>query len=150
MLKPKFVRNITLCILCLNISACEEVRPVQANVPNSANSITAVHPKSYRVAYQRFYDRAMRGDSVAQNNLGQMYSDGRGVERDNAEAIKWFTLAARQGNSDAEINLGVAYLFGRGVAANKKTACKYFWKARTQGNPASSEFLSKYCHLNIG
>jgi TPR repeat protein len=38
-------------------------------------------------------------DAEAQNNLGMMYADGRGVPQDYREAVKWYRLAADQGNS---------------------------------------------------
>lgn len=37
----------------------------------------------------------------AQNNLGIMYDDGKGVEQDHVEAAKWFQLAAVQGHENA-------------------------------------------------
>ena len=44
-----------------------------------------------------------------------MYSGGRGVPRDDAEAIEWFLKAADQGFAPAQINLGVLYERGQGV-----------------------------------
>jgi hypothetical protein len=38
--------------------------------------------------------RAEAGDAVAQNDLGVRYDDGRGVPQDDAEAVRWFRLAA--------------------------------------------------------
>ena len=37
---------------------------------------------------------AEQGDAVAQNNLGLMYANGRGVPEDDAEAVRWYRLAA--------------------------------------------------------
>ena len=45
----------------------------------------------------------------AQFNLGAMYGTGRGVPQDDAEAVRWYRLAAEQGNADAQFNLGVVY-----------------------------------------
>ena len=45
----------------------------------------------------------------AQNALGIMYADGRGVPQDAAEAVRWFRLAAEQGNANAQANLGLRY-----------------------------------------
>ena len=36
--------------------------------------------------------------SLAQFNLGKMYEDGTGVERDLTEARRWYQLAAARGN----------------------------------------------------
>ena len=45
---------------------------------------------------------AERGDVDAQNFLGWMYSQGSGVRKSKAEAIKWYRKAAQQGDSDAK------------------------------------------------
>ena len=34
----------------------------------------------------------------AQNSIGVMYSEGRGVVRDDADGIRWYRLAAEQGH----------------------------------------------------
>src|SRR5690606_38491592 len=55
----------------------------------------------YRAA-RRVYERlAAQGDPVAQNNLGVMYFQGRGVEADDARAMEWFRRAAAQGLAGA-------------------------------------------------
>jgi uncharacterized protein len=46
-----------------------------------------------------------------------MYSDGEGVPQDNAEAAKWYGLAADQGDARAEYNLGTA----------SRTMCAHMW-----------------------
>ena len=42
---------------------------------------------------------------MGQLNLGLMYRDGHGVEKDHDEAAKWFFRAAEQGSADAEKEL---------------------------------------------
>ena len=61
--------------------------------------------------------RADAGEASAQFNLGWMYTEGRGVPQDDAEAIAWYRRAAEQGNADAQFNLGWMYANGRGRAA---------------------------------
>jgi hypothetical protein len=57
--------------------------------------------------------------------LGYMYSEGEGVPRDDAEAVRWYRRAAYQGSADGKYNLGVMYEQGRGVAQNHVEA--YMW-----------------------
>ena len=38
----------------------------------------------------------------AQYELGKCYHEGKGVEKDMAEAVKWYRLAAEQDNTDAK------------------------------------------------
>ena len=44
-----------------------------------------------------------------------MYATGRGVAQDDAEALKWYRLAAEQGAAAAQNNLGFIYATGQGV-----------------------------------
>src|SRR5690606_10932616 len=55
----------------------------------------------------RWYRQAARlgYHPEAQNNLGVMYADGRGVDRNHASAVYWYALAAQQGNQYAPGNL---------------------------------------------
>ena len=66
--------------------------------------------------------RAEQGDAVAQFNLGGMYANGTGVPQDEAEAVRWFRLAADLGYAQAQFNLGVMYANGRGVPQDDETA----------------------------
>jgi len=78
---------------------------------------------------------AKAGDSVCQDMLGLLYSEGRGVARDQATAFHWFQLAAAQGNPTAEFNLALAYERGEGVAKNPAEAEKWYAKAAESGLP---------------
>ena len=49
---------------------------------------------------------AEQGNAKAQAILGFMYAEGRGVAKENAEAVKWFLMAAEQGDITAQFNLG--------------------------------------------
>jgi hypothetical protein len=44
-----------------------------------------------------------------------MYRLPRGVARDDAEAARWFQMAADQGDAEARINLATMYALGEGV-----------------------------------
>ena len=44
-----------------------------------------------------------------------MYAEGRGVDQDVHESVRWFRLAAEQGNAEAQGGLGLAYFTGRGI-----------------------------------
>ncbi len=57
-------------------------------------------------------------------NLGVMYENGRGVERDDAEAVKWYRKAAEAGNAKGMVKLGLLYAKGRGVAEDDVEAAK--------------------------
>jgi hypothetical protein len=55
----------------------------------------------------RWYRKAAdQGHAQAQNNLGTMFEQGRGVAQSNVEAARWYRKAADQDNADAQYNLG--------------------------------------------
>ncbi|MDA1277600.1 MAG: DUF4338 domain-containing protein, partial [Verrucomicrobia bacterium] len=41
---------------------------------------------------------AWKGDAYAQGQLGELYRDGRGVEKDMSEAVRWLRKAAARGD----------------------------------------------------
>jgi len=54
-----------------------------------------------------------------------MYANGVGVPEDDAEAVRWYRLAAEQGNAGAQSSLGLSYANGEGVPEDFVLA--YMW-----------------------
>lgn len=65
----------------------------------------------------------------AQNYLGTLFYEGRGVTRDLSEAVKWFRRGARHGNVQACQNLGICYQAGLGVTKDMPKAVELFRQA---------------------
>ena len=78
--------------------------------------------------------RADQGDAKAQNRLGNLYFDGRGVPKDLAEAVRWYRKGADQGYTKAQFNLGSMYYYGKGVPPDYAEALCLFRKAADQGD----------------
>lgn len=73
-----------------------------------------------------FFKRAAElGDDQAQNEMGELHLDGKGVLKDYELAARYFGQAAQQANGTATKNLGLAYAIGRGVPKDLPKA--YFW-----------------------
>ena len=72
-----------------------------------------------------FTRAAEQGLAHAQNNLGVMYDNGRGVPQDDKTAAEWYTRAAEQGHATAQTNLGGMYKNGNGVP--KDLLYAYMW-----------------------
>jgi hypothetical protein len=87
----------------------------------------------YATALRSFRSLAVQGNSAAQNKLGSMYSNGKGVPRNDTEAVKWFHLAADLNNVVAQNNLGVAYENGLGVSRNSAEAERWYRRAADRG-----------------
>ena len=62
-----------------------------------------------------------------------MYDNGEGVPENDAEAVRWYQLAAEQGNESAQYNLGVMYDNGEGVSQNNVRAYVWWSVAAAQG-----------------
>ena len=55
-----------------------------------------------RLEFKKTLKAAEQGDAKAQFNLGFIYSNGKGVPKDYAEAVKWTRKAAEQGHAEAQ------------------------------------------------
>ncbi len=52
-------------------------------------------------------DKRTRKLASAQTNLGMMYYNGKGVEQNYAEAVRWYKKAAEQDDVDAKDMLDI-------------------------------------------
>ena len=78
---------------------------------------------------------AEQGDARGQLLLGSWYDTGEHVEEDDAEAVRWYRLAAEQGLAEAQVNLGVMYDNGEGVPEDDAEAARWYRLAAEQGHP---------------
>lgn len=91
--------------------------------------------------------QAEQGNAAAQFDLGAIYDQGDGVERNYAEAAKWYRIAAEQGEAAAQYNLAIMYDTGEGV--NKDIVQAYAWMGAaevfgyTGANESSNDFLPR-------
>jgi len=94
------------------------------------NEVGFYYPKGHRAPANGSQGMS-RGDAFAQNNLGFMYASGRGVPRDDVQAVFWYRKAAEQeqGNLVAWMNLGLMYEQGRGVPKDDAQASEWYRKA---------------------
>ena len=76
--------------------------------------------------------RAQRGDAEAQVSLGAMYDEGRGVPADEAEAARWYRLAAQQNNARAQYAMGALAERGAGVPRSDEDAARWYRLAAEQ------------------
>jgi len=73
-------------------------------------------------------------------NLGYMYMEGRGVARDDVQAVEWFRKSAEQGCADGQYHLGKMYEAGcGGLAQDDAEALSWYSKAAEQGNAEAKE-----------
>ncbi|MCA3585753.1 MAG: sel1 repeat family protein, partial [Methylocystis sp.] len=81
--------------------------------------------------------------ALGQANLGFMLREGRGIARDDAQAVQWFRRAAEQGNADGQANLGIMLESGRGIVHNLEEAVIWYQRAARQGNAGAQASLRR-------
>jgi len=132
--------------------------------------------KKSTVAQKYFYAKraAERGNARAQFDLGLMYANGDGVEKNEALALMWFNRAAqnnfskalnvtkvatvnetsqkfkfaqeaaKRGDARAQFDLAMMYKNGEGVTRNERLAFNYFHKAARK-NHSEAKFQMGLC-----
>ena len=96
-----------------------------------ASQVVIEYETQYEVT--EWHRLAESGNARAQYNLAMMYANGYGVERDYAEAVKWYRKSAEQGVATAQNNLAGMYANGYGVERDYAEAVKWYRKSAEQG-----------------
>ena len=71
-----------------------------------------------------------------------MHHHGHGVPQDQAEALRWYRLAADAGNVPSLGWIGWFYHHGHGVAKNLRAAIGWYERAIKAGNTPWAEHLA--------
>jgi len=101
----------------------------------------------YQEAARIWRPLAEQGMSDAQFNLGALYNNGLGVERDMATAVRWYRKAAEQGYAVAQYNVGVAYARGLGVSSDAGQAARW-WRLAAAQNHSEAQFSLGLIYAN--
>lgn len=94
----------------------------------------------YRVA-------AAEDDADALNNLGEMYRQGLGVERNYRIAAACFLVSAEQGYIPAQRNLAAIFKYGRSVPVDIELAAQ--WKKLSEMKEAPIPLLLKAVNRSL-
>jgi len=90
-----------------------------------------------------WYRRAAAQDHwPAWTSLGVLHLEGRGVDRDLAQALMRFETAAAAGDARAQNNLGILYSRGEIVEQDYERAAQLYQQAASQGLPSALRNLS--------
>jgi TPR repeat protein len=98
----------------------------------------------YAEAAKTVMAKAKSGNVYAQDRLGRLYLEGKGVPKDPKAGITWLNTAAVNGYIWAQMRL--AQLFERGVDGvepNGAMAARYYEMAAKQGAPGANYALAK-------
>jgi uncharacterized protein len=96
----------------------------------------------YDKAAYWYKQAANAGLDTAAFNLGTLYFNGQGFQKDYVQAHRWFEEAASRGNKYAEFQLGMTYFTGQGVDKDPTKETYWYEKAARQGLPAAQYNLA--------
>ena len=98
--------------------------------------------------YRAVAEDAANPEPDAMEVLGEIYSDGAcGVERDLAEAARWFTRGAAAGSVECSYRRGVCLATGAGLALDYPAAVAAFTAAANAGHAGAALDLG-HCLMN--
>jgi TPR repeat protein len=130
MLQPFF---LVLLFLYLSLS------PARAGFEEGRD---AYNRKDWLGAITELRPLAEAGDDRAMILLGNMYSDGLGVDQSATEALELYKRAAGKNNTEAMVALGALYTGGEGVDQNLNAAAQWFSRAAQLGDQTGAFFYA--------
>lgn len=96
----------------------------------------------------KYYEIAnQNGHPIAQSNLGFIYENGTGVNKDIKKAFCLYTSSAKKGCVFGQKNLADCYYSGKGVAGNNEQAVFWYQKA-AEKNLADAQNMLGVCYYN--
>jgi len=127
-MRNNILRSLIIASLTLNISSgVVFAGPLE-------DRFAAFDRGDYATAVQLLRPLAENGNAQAQNSLGALYYNGKGVTKDFKDALKWYRLSAAQGNISAQVNLASMYYEGEGTAEDLVRAYMWLSLAATGGH----------------
>ena len=102
--------------------------------------------QDYQKAFHYYSLAAQQEDPIATNNLGSLYFNGIGTEKDTKKALLLFERASDLGNDNASLNLGFIFLTGGAKDPSLHTkAIELFQKSADAGNKIA-KFMVGYAY----
>merc|ERR1719397_1855247 len=91
--------------------------------------LTLFGAKDYERAFQCWENAARMGYPKAMCDVGWMYSQGHGIERNDKSAFEWMLKAAENGYVRAQNNVGLYYKNGTGTQVDIEKSVYWLEKA---------------------
>ena len=108
------IRHRLIAVATVLLLGLTDALPASAQTLEAA--LAAHEVGDYAAAYDGFLSLAEAGNLDAQFHLGYMYDFGEGIPENDAEAVKWWTIAAEQGHRPSQLILGMKFRIGDGIA----------------------------------
>lgn len=119
-------------------------------LPQSIFAGELVEEGNYLDAVYWYRQAAEGGQPGAWSDLGQMYFEGKGTDKDEAYAVRCFERDLANDCTSAYNRLGKAYYTGRGVPQDYAKAYQLLTHAYRQGSKWGAYYLGKCCYEGWG
>jgi len=106
--------------------------------------------EEYTKAIKMYRQIAKQGNTVAQQLLGSLYMNGKGIEKNYSKAIYWFRKAAEDDEAIAQYYLGMLRLEGKGVKQDFSKAFDWIHKSAEQEDALAQYQLGNMYLKGIG
>lgn len=104
----------------------------------------------YKTAFRYFSSAANAGNYNAQYDLGNLYWNGAGTEKNHSKAIEWYLKSANQGHYYAQNKLGDLYYSGDGVKQDYLKAYEWYLKSANKDHAAAQNMLGYMYNEGLG
>jgi TPR repeat protein len=136
-------------IRLFSVLALLSAAQIAAAAPFEAG-LNAMDREHYATAFRAWKKLADQGAAEAQNNIGYLYEQGRGVKQSYARAIEWYKKAAEQDLAEAHHNLGMLAFLGYGMRKDYLIAKRHFTNAGDLDQADSEYMLGLIYHQGHG
>ena len=138
------IRHRLIAVATVLLLGLADALPASAQTLEDA--LAAHEVGDYAAAYDGFLSLAEAGNLDAQFHLGYMHDFGEGIPENDAEAVKWWTVAAEGGHRPSQLILGMKYRIGDGIAHDYTLARHWLLRAAAQGDGQAAKHLG-FMHL---
>ena len=132
---------------CMSTDVLEEIAQTESDVELMRIAKRELLMGNTLLAIKSAYKSAMHGNAKAQTFLGEAYELGAGVEKDDEEAVKWYTKASKQMEQKALSLLAVYYYFGTVVEKDEALAEAMFLVSSQRKQ--SKRYLKKWYNVDV-
>jgi TPR repeat protein len=130
-------------LMWLAVAAALAPRPAASDLAAARSHMLA---GDLAAAAAEFAVLAQRGDAEAQASLARMYFTGRGIERDQEAALRWFGRAAAGGHVASQVHLGMI----SAQAQNFEASAKWLTMAAEAGDAGGMTNLAALYLRGLG
>lgn len=106
--------------------------------------------KAYEIYIKPSHSLYLNGNDA--DNIGDMYYEGKGVNKNSKIALKWYKISAEKGNSDGQIDLAFMLLVqsDEQEKPNNSEIISLLNKSVAQNNADAQNLLGRMYQLGIG